>query len=346
MLVSELREKDRYGAFSGFVSISDAKKSGLIPEEYHEVFNDFCECGSERIISVELTKFMCCDPRCPIKIGHSLDYLFGKFGCENIGERTCLTIAKYAYKNLEYKSHISLLNLEDKFLPPSITGMTHYYFNLAVERVKNTKLSFPEMVSKLGIPKFDNTALKILDGIPNSDTLIDIIQKEGGVRNFLFRRHVEDAMKAFYLEEFLYDIAYAEYKVFRGLLPIGKITIPIVMTGFLYIDGIRIHKDDFVSLCNKVGQVTPGLRLFNVQSSTALETASYFIADAATTNSKYLKAKQREALEGRKLIYSSKEFLLMLKSLADKYMEANNLKPKENNEEDGGSSASKMEVFE
>lgn len=342
MLVEELREKDRYGAFAGYVSIAQAKSSGTIPKEYHDIFEDFCECGSERIISVELTKFMCCNPRCPIKLGYNLEHVFRKFSCENIGEKTCLAILKHAYKYLEHKSHISVLELEDKYFPSSLIGMPLHYFKMAISRVKGSSLSFPVMVSRLGIPKFDNTAIRLFGNIANVDMLVDKIEKAGGVRPFLISKRIYDPMRAFYLDEYLYDIALAQYKVFKQLVPIGKMTIPIVMTGHLNIDGIRITKDQFVSLCNQAGQVSPSLRLFDIRSSTAIESASYFIADYESSSAKYVAARRRESAENRKLIYTSKEFLQMLRGLSAQYEESN--KPKGSKEDE--SSVSEMEVFE
>lgn len=342
MLVEDLRKMDKYGAFSEYLSMVEAKKLGRIPEEYHDIFNDNCECGSERMISSELTKFMCCDPRCPIKLGYNLDYVFSKFNCENIGEKTCLSIMKHAYKYIDYKSHISVLDLEDKYFPSNLIGMPLFYFKQAINKVKGQALSFPDMVSRLGIPKFDSTALRVFGDIPSVDTLVDLIEKDGGVRQFLIKRNVYDAMKAFYLEEFLPDIAIAQYKVFSKIVPIGMVNIPVVLTGILHIDGIRITKDQFVSLCNDVGQVSPNVRLFNVQKSTAVESASFFIADYESTTAKFLTARRRQESEGRKLIYRPKEFIEMLKGQAEAYMEANGLvKPNETE-----SSVSEMEVFE
>ena len=322
MEFSHLLEKDRdIGAFQGYYSVSEAKISNIIPEEYHKVFEDRCECGSEWIISADLTQFMCCNPRCKIKIGYALSHMLKSFDIKYVGEATCLEIARYAYNKLEMKSHLELLNLPDSYISTEITGTAFMHFKQGIARIRESLLTFPEMISKLAIPSWDNTALKVFDGIKGVDQFIDIVASQEGkslpekLRFFLASRSVYDPMKLFYLNEFLEDINYAEHKVFRKIVQPGLVKFEIVPTGELYFKGTRITKDGFVRLCNEVGMITSTKRLFEVERNTKVETTSYFIADYESTSNKYLKAKEREALEGRKLLYTSEEFLQMLMDL-------------------------------
>lgn len=63
MLFSEFKEKyGKYQAYAGWVTIADAKDLDMIPEAYHNVFKNECECGSENIIAPNMKRLMCCDP--------------------------------------------------------------------------------------------------------------------------------------------------------------------------------------------------------------------------------------------------------------------------------------------
>lgn len=341
MEFSELQQRDSVGAFSNYVSIAEAKASGLLPEAYHSAFKDRCApyCNSERIITKSLSSYMCCNPRCPIKISLTLAYMFNKFQCKNVGPETCKTMVRYALDNMPGKSHIYFLTHGTNYIPISMGSAAADNFKQAVNKVRSAKMSFAEMVSKLGIPKFDSIAIKVFKDIENTQHLIDEVKAIGGLKNFLWDRGVYDPMKIFYLSEFLTDIAFAEYHVFNQLSAVGKVDIPIVLTGHINLRGAKITKDQFVSLCNEVGEVKPGLRLFNVTKTTAIESVDFIIADGDTVHAKYIRAKEREMEEGkidsstgaivpRKILYSSEEFIQMLKDQVEYFKE--NLLDKDN----------------
>ena len=44
------KDHDHYDAYKDWVSVAEAKKTGLIPKKYHKYFPDTCDCGSENII--------------------------------------------------------------------------------------------------------------------------------------------------------------------------------------------------------------------------------------------------------------------------------------------------------
>lgn len=323
MNLEQLREKDPAGAFSDFIEVADAKVELKIPEDFWDQFPDKCECGSSMIITNNLKRIMCCNPRCKIKVGLSLEYVFSNFQCKGIGERTCRTIANYAYDTLKYKSHLELLNLGDSRIAPSINGSYFVTYHQSVNKVKNTPLTFAQMISKIGIPEFEGTALSVFEGINNSEELIRQIQIRGDVTNFLAYKGVYDPAKVFYLREFLLDIAYAEKKLFNRLRLEGKVKITISATGNLNIDGVRITKAEFVELCNDIGTLDNGMRVFEVELNAAIQTNAYVIADYPSSSSKYVAAKNREALERKelgeshKLLYTSKEFVEHLKELIE-----------------------------
>lgn len=46
------KDHDHYDAYKDWVSVVEAKKTGLIPKKYHKYFPDTCDCGSENIIKI------------------------------------------------------------------------------------------------------------------------------------------------------------------------------------------------------------------------------------------------------------------------------------------------------
>jgi hypothetical protein len=316
MEYSELHEKDKgIGAFSEFVGMEQAKKYNLVPEDYQDVFPDRCECGSEMIVKTNLRRVMCADPRCRIKLAYNFRHMLQQFNCKHVGEQSCLDIMRYSYAKLKLKSHLELLSFTDADLPPYMGGMAMYHFFQAVTKMKATRMSFGVMISNLGIPGFDSTALKIFSKVENLNDFLTKAQAEGGIANFLSNRGVEDRMRVFNLVEYLPDIAMAETQIFGKPLAVGKIEVSIVITGNISLYGRAITKSAYVGLCNKVGELSPSVRLFDVRRNSAVQSTAYLIAEGPSSNSKYLEVSAREASERRKLIYTPLEFIDHLKSI-------------------------------
>lgn len=340
----ELLKEDPAGAFSNYITIAECKRQSLLPveerdpsislvlpPELHEDFDDRCKCGSEKIITKTLSSFMCCNPRCKFKVAHSLHKLFVNFDCKNIGERTCLNIVEYAEDVIPGVGHLRYLIDGYANLPMDMYGSTISHFAAAVSKVRSRQLSFAEMVSKIAIPKFESTALSALSDIADTTELAHRIKEFGGVKKFLNNKGIHDPMKIFYFREFLLDIAYAEDKVFKGVVPIGEVNVAVCITGELRLEGTRITKSAYIDLCNRVGMVTKDIRLFNVTKNDAVNTNEFVIADYPSSNRKYLDALEREQTEGtmvngvlvpKKILHTSEEFLQVLKGHVDHYREA------------------------
>lgn len=290
-----LREKDKYGAFNEFITVAEAKRNKIISPAYWEYFSDTCLCGSERIITLNRKRMMCCDPRCYIKVYMSLLEVMNRFSCKHVGEQTCKAIVLYAQPFMRYNSHVEILSMDDKHLFPETGTSRVVNFNMARQKIKSTKMNFSTMVSKLAIPEFDNMALSVLDGVANFADLTNKIKAAGGIQPFLHERGAYSASKAFYFDEFLIDIAIAEHKVFNGSLRVpGKMKIQICITGELHLEGLRVTKKQFVDLCQEIGAVRPGFQLFDIEHNTAIKTTDYLIADYPSTTEKYLTVKARE----------------------------------------------------
>ena len=123
MIYDEFKKLDEYNAFAEFISVSQAKSSGIIPESFHNIFQDKCKCGSDFIISENLTQLQCCDPRCKIKMGHTLADILARFDCKNLGPATCLSIMSECYDKLKYKSPVEVLMMDIKDYPPVLSGV-------------------------------------------------------------------------------------------------------------------------------------------------------------------------------------------------------------------------------
>lgn len=332
MEFSELLRKDSYGAFSEFVTIEDAKAEGIIPEAYHSMFKDRCinACGSQKIISRNRKRFMCCDPRCPIKVSHTLALVFKNFECKGIGEATCSDLVFHALDRVEFRSHLPFLVHGTKILPTGMGSAALDNIDYALEKINSLEMSFGAMIKKIGIPSIAGGAEALFAGIENSDMLNEKIREIGSIELYCANRGVYDPKKMFYLQEFLSDIAYMEKKVIKGLVPLGKVNIEIVPTGNLTYNGHSITKDNFVILCNTAGKLKNGEFLFEVKRNTAIESTRFVIASKVTDSRKFNSARDRELAEGRmnpqtgefekkKIIFSPEEFIAMLKKLAEQY---------------------------
>ena len=274
MLFTEMREQfDKYNAFQNFLTVKQAKVLGLIPEDFAEYFPDYCECGSENIITTDLTIIECCDPRCPLKQPFGLANMFSRFSCKGIGEAVCKKAYDCIMKRNETlvqegkepllvtDSYVEILTVPESAYPfeflNSADGHSFlHYCNL----IKQTEMTFPEMVSKLGLPEFDSISFTMFDKINSFDELRDTIMQEGGISSFCNNRHFYDPMKKFWLYISLKDI-YVASCFFQRIRSMGVTTQQICITGSLNYEGHRITKKDFISVCNRMGVVNSNSNL-------------------------------------------------------------------------------------
>ena len=146
----DLKKIDKFGAFNKFKSVEEAKRVEWIPKEYHNIFPQKCECGSEMIINEELTQLQCCNPRCYIKLGWMLYEMFSRFGCKNVGPATCKSVMKELIKKkqLKYSSHIEVLSLNPAHYPLSVSGAKSYDFERAIVTILSSKLTLAQIDRK------------------------------------------------------------------------------------------------------------------------------------------------------------------------------------------------------
>lgn len=337
MKLSDLRKRNDFGAFNEFYPVSELKEMGVIPASQHKFFVDICECAeefgveeSEVIMTKSGSRATCANPRCPFKTYNALAEMISRFGEKGIGEATCRTIVRRAYKHMQKPSHLEVFNMTDRQLTHNSDTVSFINFQSSLLSIREKKLTFGEMISKLAIPGFRDSAKDIFGEVKNSKDLMEQIQEAGGFLIYFQKRGINDLFIPFYLREFLWDIAYAESQVFGGVRPPGNVVINISITGnMMPINGTKMTKDKFIELCNLIGERN-GRRLFEVRRNNAYHSNGFIIADTAEPNSNYLTAKNRENLlqedvdrqrrlgydvPDAKLIYSGQEFLDYLKGL-------------------------------
>lgn len=267
MTFSEMRNLyDKYYAFQSYETVHNAKELEIIPKDYHEYFPDYCVCGSENIINLKLTMMQCTDPRCPCKQALGLAELFSRFGATGLAEANCKYIYRLASEANEIqknagkepllcsKSYVELLNLDVDRLPAYFTNSAlGTLFMSEVARIKSRTYTFPEMVSKLGLPELGTSAQKLFAGIDSFDILTQKIKEAGGVSNFCDSRGCYDPMKKYWLFISLEDLYIASCVLGKSIKQEGLQIIPICITGSCYPEGVRMTKSDFINLCNRRG---------------------------------------------------------------------------------------------
>lgn len=296
MKFEELKELDAFNAFDEFTTVADAKALGIIPKAYHDIFKETCDCGSDFIVKTNLSTVQCCNPRCYIKLGYMLAETLGRFDVKGIGPETCLDLVKSKYHTLKYKSHVEFLAYTDADLPYWLNNARGDTYLSCLYNIRQHEYSIGDLSANLAIPAFDSTLKKLLKPYSSFDELVNAISEAGGISNYLNSIGISDKQKAFYLKEFLPDLVLAEY-LFAGNVRLkGMHTVNICITGYLSVEGRSMTKKAFVELLNLVSKAEDGTQLLEFNQTSAVESVPYIVADAPSTNSKYLRGKDRNVL--------------------------------------------------
>lgn len=324
MNYSEFLARDIFHAYVEFTSVKNAKENGLIPEKFHSIFPETCECGSDFIIKNNLKEIRCCNPDCYIKMAHRMSDMFTRFDCKNVKFKTCLSIVKYCINRGHFKvpTHTEILtvNFEDGDWY-NYFGAKFYDIRNAVNKIKSSTLSLGSLISKLGIPSFGNDSEKYFSDIGSMIEIANFGSKER-IREFLVSKGIYSNEKHADFIDNLMTIAIAEENLTYRLLPPSNATLKVVITGRVSVLGKYLSRNEYLDLCNKVTIMGDGgRRLYNVVSSKALASTDYFIADSPSTSEKYIAGLNREKLTGKKFIYTAEEFLAVLKASVDMYIE-------------------------
>lgn len=313
MLLKDIQKKyETYSYLSEYVTVQEAKESGLIPAAYVDpekpeggIFPNYCLCGSENAISRNLKHGRCCDPRCKIKVGLQLSKIFTDFGIKGVGDSICTLIVYRMWDRMKYKSPMEIIALPWEDYPLDIQcSVAGQNFRQGCEDIKQTEMTFAEMVSHLGIEGIGSISKKLFSGINSIEDLISEIERQGGVKDFCTLRGVFDKNVITNLYMSLQDILLAQDFFGLTLRKTGHVEIEIAITGRVYINGTHLTKDNFVKLCNRVSTLNDGTQLFEIiQKSSAVQSISYVIADTPSNSAKY------RAGQSRGILKTGQEFL-------------------------------------
>ena len=338
MLFETFKENyDRYHTFDNFITVEDAKDLGVILEYYHKYFPNLCECGSENIITLNLQQPQCCNPRCIIKQSYALSEFFNRFNCKGLGPNRCHEIIRSLSPLFRYNSYVEILNIKEKDLPVNLAQKAFSEDLLySIYKIKTSKFTFPELVSKLAIPTLGDKSLKLLEDINSFQEFQDAIRNDGDLITFCSKRGIHDKMVLFWIRNSAIDICIADFLLRDCIRKSGIIKLEICITGFLYLNGNRITKDEFVRRCNEVAKDENGVQLFEIVQNKAKVNAVHIIADSPSRSSKYLAGLQRGKeidIDGveRSVLMSSDEFINYLKELKEKWVKKQKSLQKEQN---------------
>lgn len=300
MEFAEFREKhDHYGAYAEWVTVAEAKETGLIPEAYHEYFPDRCECGSQNIIKTNLRQMTCCNPKCYQKEACQLSEFLTRSGIMGFGEANCARVLR-AFRRYDKSlvdsgrqtifptnSFLDIFDVPEDNWPLSCGSALSHNFAVAVETLKNDNLTFPELISRLGIESVGSSALKIFDGISNSKELAHQIEVNGGVRLFCYSRGVyaPDTINNIY--ESLIDIANAERLFHKSLRYQGLVGVDICVTGSTCLQGVSLTKSQLIDVLNRASIGESGIQFYEFRLCTALQSAPFILYTTKSNSAKF-----------------------------------------------------------
>lgn len=205
--------------------IRDAKKSGLIPEEWHNVFRDNCDCGSPLFITDNRKTFGCTNPRCVYKMQAASAVMLQNFDVKGIGSEFCLQLLRRINvlkdrQMSEFKSDVTnyLINtsddldsivkrvsdklnnvypIKDSMIIPLICNVDDYmyvrdgsstveYYN--VQDILTRKMTVADAIGKLSLPSIGKeTASKLFRKYTSYSEMEHDIVESGSVYNWIYK---------------------------------------------------------------------------------------------------------------------------------------------------------------
>lgn len=300
MTFEEFRQNhDHYNAYSDWITVREAKASGLIPEAYHEYFPDDCECGSENIIRTNLKAITCCDPKCYLKEALQMAEFFSRSNIERLGEGNCRTILNMfhsADKNRMKRgektmfptgSFLDIFDVPENLWPLECGSAIERDLSIAIAKLKNDNVTFPELISRLGIESLGSNALKLFDGISSAEQFKQEIDRNGGVRFFCYSRGVYSLEIINSVYESLIDIANAERLFHNSIRQQGLVTVDICITGSSVLQGISLTKNQLVEVLNQASIGKSGFQYFEFHMCTALQSAPFILYTTPSSTAKF-----------------------------------------------------------
>lgn len=319
MNYNEFKTQDVNGLFNSFLSIDLAYELELIPKHLYLIMPKQCRCGSDFIISSNLKTMRCCDKNCVVKMAHALALMLSDFGCKDIGFSTCYDLCKLSISSGRFKipSHVEVMNLDPKDDGvANFLGAKWYTLIDFVTRLKSTRMTFSEVISKLHIPGFGSDSLHIFDEL---DSIIDLInlEKGEGIRGYLNRKGVKSEILIKSLMDNVMAIYTFECSLLVPLIKSGVLSNKVCVTGSVSVDGYSLTRAQFIKYCNSLGELD-GVQIFTIIESSALMSCDRIIADTPSNTRKYRTGLSRKQQGEADVLVTAQEYVDYLKNTMNK----------------------------
>lgn len=313
MKVAEFKkEHDRFLAFNSWVSIKEAKDQKMIPEKYWNYFSDYCVCGSENMISSNLKRCKCCDPKCDVKYMYMFASFMKKSKCDNFGYSNCKTVYdafmsenKIRIENLQkgisekrplfvYNHFLELFTIDWQdypiFLQSTSVGLEFYQ---CAVRLQSDSLTFPQLMSRLSLPGLDNDALKLFKGCCSFQDFINKVKQAGGLQRFCASKGIYAAETLSTIVEYFLDMGIADTIFGQTLRQEGIQVVKICITGSVRLAGESMTKACFVQKLNELCIDKNGVPLYEFMLSSAVQSTPFIVYSSESNSAKFRAGKTR-----------------------------------------------------
>ena len=298
---------------NSILSINEAKKLNIIPEDYKDVLKDKCPfCGSDIVTTKTLSKQFCVNPYCDMKVVGRAVKLLNNFGIKGIGR---VYVETYFRNNENTFSHLDI-----------IRGKKFNYYKTArfadsnklmenIYMIRTTPITFPDVVSRLALPDLGSRA-NLVFGRWNSYQKFKNDLKE---HNLTIKEYLEglDGFDKVLAEKVERTLTLFEKEllvipeVFL-LRPVGEFKVKVCLTGDM--DFHCMTKQMFIIYLNTLGE-----GVLEVIPTNARKSCDFIVSKMANTyeegstteivdyTSKHNLGRERNKAENRKVLITPEE---------------------------------------
>lgn len=256
-----------------FMTVTEAKDEGIIPEAFHEYFNERCGyCGGEMIINDSCSVMKCGNPRCLRRISSQASDMLHDLGYKGYGVETLTN----------YCQMVDIESISDFIKRPPLP------LNL-IEDINQQKLTYPQLVELLHIPNLGSKAYKLFQGCDSVADFLKLWSEASNPSEFIITRSggpvlAQEATEI--LQDYLDDLADVTRMI--TVVTQAKKTILLALTGRMSFNG-GCTKDEFIRYLNTVA-MPAGVEF---RRSDALQSVQFIVADTASSSRKYRIGQQR-----------------------------------------------------
>lgn len=254
------------------IEVSEAKRTELIPKEFHPYFPDLCSfCKKPMSISTSCTILKCSNPHCLRRVSNQAAELLKDLGYKGYGPET---LTNYCYA-MGINSIVEFI----KTPPPPIH---------LIEDINDLCPTFPKLVSLLHFPNLGTKAYKVFNGY---DSLEDMYAKLGSSEEVI--RHIFSSVGGFESTCQFVDLLADYEEDIREITDIITVhsqaanTILLEITGYIMNvkgeNGQSLTKDQFVMALNAMAR-PHGIEFIRSSKFTQI---SFMVADAPSNSRKY-----------------------------------------------------------